>query len=299
MRTIVLSALGAVCLLAAVPAAAQTGPTLDGEMLTGGANPPFFGVIELDCNDGGVSTARYEVSGAATGPLFPGTFTESGTFTIEDGQVTEFRAEFTILSGLTEISGAKHLSQSNSTFCNELEEGSLADAGIDIGTTYTATISSPLGVFSDTGTAETTVNLTLFEGGTGVGTVVELFDSDGIVLTAGHATGGGYLGDVAGGIVSFGFNVMSDGTSVRGQCRVTDHTTGDEVKCLNAKLLNRTATHATFSGEALVNGVKRTYVVDVDDLGEPGAGGDTFKITTDNGFAAAGVLSGGNVQIHD
>jgi hypothetical protein len=45
----------------------------------------------------------------------------------------------------------------------------------------------------------------------------------------------------------------------------------------------QTAMHATFLGHAEVNGVSRNYRIDVDNLGEPGAGRDTFKIQTDSG----------------
>jgi hypothetical protein len=48
-----------------------------------------------------------------------------------------------------------------------------------------------------------------------------------------------------------------------------------------------------------VNGEDMDYRIDVDDLGEPGAGSDTFRITTGNGFTASGVLAGGSIQIHD
>ena len=57
-------------------------------------------------------------------------------------------------------------------------------------------------------------------------------------------------------------------------------------------------THATFSGNAEINGAPTMYHIDVDDLGEPGTLRDTFKIVTDSGYSAAGVLTGGNIQIH-
>lgn len=69
------------------------------------------------------------------------------------------------------------------------------------------------------------------------------------------------------------------------------------MKCLDVTLLAQTATHATFTGQALVDGDPATYRIDVDDLGDPGAGSDRFEIETSSGFAAAGVLAGGNIQI--
>ncbi|MGH3023923.1 MAG: post-COAP-1 domain-containing protein [Gaiellaceae bacterium] len=300
MKPRLLSALVLLALIVPAAAGAQTAPSLDGEMLNGGANPPFSGAIEIDCNAAGTSTASYSMAGAAIGPLFPGTFTETGTFSIEDGQVTAFEATFTIQSGLTEINGTKTLSGTISGFCVEPpDENVVADTGIIVNTTYEATISSPLGTFADSGRAPAAVNMTLFEGGGGVGSMQETFISEGPVPTAGHVTGGGYIGDVLHSWVSFGFNAKSDGTTVKAQCNVKDHATGTHVKCQNATLLAQTPTHATFLGQAHVNGVLTNYRIDVDDLGEPGAGRDTFKIVTDSGFAAAGVLRGGNIQIHD
>ncbi len=46
-----------------------------------------------------------------------------------------------------------------------------------------------------------------------------------------------------------------------------------------------------------MNGVA-TYRIDVDDLAEPGAGRDTFKIQTANGYTVGGVLLRGNIQVH-
>ncbi len=47
-----------------------------------------------------------------------------------------------------------------------------------------------------------------------------------------------------------------------------------------------------------MNGAAATYRIDVDDLAEPGRGRDGFAIQTSGGYAAGGVLTNGNVQIH-
>lgn len=60
----------------------------------------------------------------------------------------------------------------------------------------------------------------------------------------------------------------------------------------------QTATHATFFGEAEVNGVVTDYRIDVDDNAEPGKGRDTFEIQTGTGYSAAGILDGGSIKIH-
>jgi hypothetical protein len=70
------------------------------------------------------------------------------------------------------------------------------------------------------------------------------------------------------------------------------------IKCLDVTSLIQSGTHATFFGNATVNNVAVTYRIDVDDLAEPGRGQDTFSIQMSSGYAAGGVLTGGNVQVH-
>jgi hypothetical protein len=54
---------------------------------------------------------------------------------------------------------------------------------------------------------------------------------------------------------------------------------------------------AALFGNATINGVATTYRIDVDDVGEPGAGNDIFAIQTASGYAAGGTLLRGNVQV--
>jgi hypothetical protein len=68
------------------------------------------------------------------------------------------------------------------------------------------------------------------------------------------------------------------------------------VRWLTVDTLVVTATQATFSGTASVNGTAERYRIDVEDNGEPGIG-DTFAIAAPD-YSAAGVLAGGNIQIH-
>jgi hypothetical protein len=119
------------------------------------------------------------------------------------------------------------------------------------------------------------------------------------VSAPGETTGGGYVSRVAGaGQIAFGFDAKSDGAKVKGECNVVDQVSGTQVKCLDVTSLAIVGRHATFSGEALVNGVAANYVIDVDDLAEPGDGRDVFKLATDRGYSVGGVLLGGNIQVH-
>jgi hypothetical protein len=113
----------------------------------------------------------------------------------------------------------------------------------------------------------------------------------------GQVTGGGWIIAASGSRVSFGFNAQSDAQAAKGNCNLIDHGTKTHIKCLSVETLVVIGTHATFFGQASVDGTTTNYRIDVDDLGEPGSQ-DTFKIQTDNGYTAGGTLAGGNIQIH-
>jgi hypothetical protein len=117
--------------------------------------------------------------------------------------------------------------------------------------------------------------------------------------TPGHVTGGGQVLNSAGTDQNaFGFNAQSDANGVKGECTVVDPSANVKVKCLDATTLVESGTHATFFGNATVNGAATTYRIDIDDLGEPGNGKDTFKIQTASGYTTGGIIIKGNVQVH-
>jgi hypothetical protein len=51
-------------------------------------------------------------------------------------------------------------------------------------------------------------------------------------------------------------------------------------------------------GDATINGTTTTYRIDVVDNGNPGAGSDTFAITTASGYNASGTILHGNIVVH-
>jgi CSLREA domain-containing protein len=118
--------------------------------------------------------------------------------------------------------------------------------------------------------------------------------------SAGQVTGGGQtLSATVADPLTFGFTASTNGgNGAKGQCDVIDHGLGVHVHCKDVDALAVTGTHATFSGTATVNGTDTTYRIDVDDNGEPGAGRDTFQISTGTGYTAGGTLVHGNVQVH-
>jgi virginiamycin B lyase len=120
--------------------------------------------------------------------------------------------------------------------------------------------------------------------------------------TQGQTTGGGQiLNAQATDKIAFGFSAKSDSKGVKGECTVVDPSTptNTKIKCLDVTALVQGTTHATFFGDATVNGVATTYRIDVDDIADPGAGKDTFKIQTDSGYVAGGILTAGNIQVHN
>jgi uncharacterized protein (DUF2141 family) len=115
--------------------------------------------------------------------------------------------------------------------------------------------------------------------------------------TPGQASGGGHIATADGADeIAFGFNAKSAAGTLHGHCNVIDRRADVRIKCLDVTAFVMTGTHATIFGNAKVNGVTTGYVIEVDDLGEPGAGLDTFAIETDSGYEVGGVLVRGNVQ---
>ena len=130
--------------------------------------------------------------------------------------------------------------------------------------------------------------------------------------TPGKASGGGKItselaelsilrGTTAGGKASFGFGVSYlAGTPLpTGDLSFRDHTTGKSVKATAIDTLTVKGRKATFTGRAVVDGVPGVrFVVDVEDLGEPGTA-DTFRIVVADGYGAGGVLLNGNVKVEE
>jgi hypothetical protein len=114
--------------------------------------------------------------------------------------------------------------------------------------------------------------------------------------TPGQTAGGGHIIGVPREVV-FSFNAQLTEAGLQGHCIVFDFVADVDVRCVDVDSLLIAGTHATFTGTAVANDVATRYTIDVDDLGEPGAGRDTFKIVTESGFVATGVLANGNVLV--
>ena len=155
-------------------ALATTPPSLSGES--------FYGTpitqLTATCDPIGTSTISYTTSGTAYG-LYPGTYTESGTVTIgpltlpryvngfQLGPVTSLDATFTINSTSGTVTGSKHLDPAGDVagLCYNFTDRTLPGGSPTVsgtfrevipsstgfGLTYTATIATPSGYWTDSG----------------------------------------------------------------------------------------------------------------------------------------------------
>jgi hypothetical protein len=119
--------------------------------------------------------------------------------------------------------------------------------------------------------------------------------------TAGQTTGGGQIPNNAGtDQIAFGYNAKATTGGIKGNCTLVDPSPSTDIKfkCDDVTSLVQSGTHATFFGHGTLNGVATTYRIDVDDLGEPGAGHDVFRFQTGTGYGAGGTITHGNIQVH-
>jgi hypothetical protein len=240
---------------------------------------------------------NFFTTGVAVGP-FAGTFIESGDIQFDPitGQVLGGGLGFEIKSDKGFITGRKTPIDGEARCTVDNGTGVMTIA-VRISTLeYTANI----GPTTDTGRA----TLDLFasiDPKLGLTTLqfTEVFHSSNVVRpTFGKVTGGGNLtqGDQK-AAVTFGFNAQNTENGMKGAGTIIDHNAGVKVKILDVTAFSISGTHATFSGSAEVNGVVEKYTIDVDDLGEPGGGLDSFKLVTSS-YGTGGTLSGGNIQVH-
>lgn len=311
---------GVVLMLVALLAAAATAeaagtPSLAGEVMLAGVDsgvPSSSGSFEvtLRCGATAPSWWTYAASGTATGP-YPGTFTESGTVYVdatglgETGPVLSVHADFTIASGSTIVSGSKDMRMVATNTGSCLAGSSSYAAKFTSAMTYTATIDTGSGTFTDSGTAtidsERSESFDISQSPAvslgGVSRFRETFDASS--GAGGSQSSPGWM--VGGGIttsgVRFGVFGKSDGSTTRGLCGVFDYLRRTFVRCLNVDSFVISGTKATLTGDAMVNTTKTRYRIEVTDLGD-GSLRDSFKLTTDSGYATQGLVLFGGIRIH-
>jgi hypothetical protein len=141
---------------------------LTGETLLASESPPVgTSTVSGTCNPLGNSTFDFTVTGEASGP-YPGTFTESGTFTISPIALVSFDSTFTITSTQGTVTGTK-------TFTGPLNVGACGllafpppaspnAHSLQATLSYTAQITTPTGSGSDSGTSVVTYQDTRVRG---------------------------------------------------------------------------------------------------------------------------------------
>jgi hypothetical protein len=127
--------------------------------------------------------------------------------------------------------------------------------------------------------------------------------------TPGSASGGGKLeqdfatftilrGSAPGGEAQFGLDVryVLGAANPVGSLSFQDKALKRKVQSTSIDSLTISGARATITGRATVDGVPGvSFAVDVEDLGKAGA--DTFRIVLGDGYAAAGVLTKGNISV--
>ena len=103
---------------------------------------------------------------------------------------------------------------------------------------------------------------------------------------------------------SFGGNAQSNAAgNVKGQQQYQDHGPAQPQKVKSIQILALTCdqqrTQATIFGRATIDGRgSHLFRIDVQDLGEPGRGIDTYRILLDTGYdSGSHTLRSGNIQI--
>jgi streptogramin lyase len=153
--------------------------------------------------------------------------------------------------------------------------------------------------FSPTGMTRVVFPETVFGSLTGSGHVFQFTSASVLPAAPGKVTGGGFI-TVPNGAATFGFNVQRQvsGGPVSGELEYQNHATDENVHSVAITSLVIAGNTASFGGSCTNNGAPCTFSVTVQDNGEPGIDKDTFQIEGAVITPAAGVLRGGNIQIH-
>ena len=117
-------------------------------------------------------------------------------------------------------------------------------------------------------------------------------------------TNGGRITAENGDVATFGGDARSDAAGhVQGQEQYRDHGPAEPqgVRSIRIQVLicNQARTQATILGQATIDGSgMHAYEIEVQDLGDPGKGVDTYRIALDTGYdSGLQTLAGGDVQI--
>jgi hypothetical protein len=119
-----------------------------------------------------------------------------------------------------------------------------------------------------------------------------------------HVTGGGFVAGDTEGTANFGFNFQCDGHDTKGHLTYHDGDVKIKGTIDNCSFLHKTVqAYGDWVPQGKSTLVGGSFMITGSDEGEPGIGGDTFKIElqedgTDWDYTNDGVLLGGNIQEH-
>jgi len=120
----------------------------------------------------------------------------------------------------------------------------------------------------------------------------------------GEATGGGQVLNLSSNSgVNFAFNFKSDAKGLEGNCNIRDQAKDTKIRCVDVLVYAQTGNHAIIFGNAEMTDatgqtIQTLYRIEVIDNGEPGSS-DFFSILTASGYTASGILTQGNIQVHE
>jgi hypothetical protein len=311
----VLVLLAVLAMATTAEAGGSSAPSLAGEVMLAGSDsglPAGTSMFEatLRCGATAPSWWTYSASGVATGP-YPGTFTETGTVYVnstglgETGPLISVHADFTIASGTTIVTGSKDMTMVAANTGSCLATASSYDAKFASSMSYKATIDTATGSFTDAGSASIDseraesfdISQTPPASLSSVSRFRESFDASSGATPAPTSTGLMVGGGLTSSGVLFGVFGKGDSSGVRGLCGVFDYLHHTLVRCLNVDSFVISGSKATLTGDALVNTTRTRYRIEVTDLGDPGWR-DSFKLTTDSGYATQGSVLFGGIRIH-
>jgi len=145
---------------------------------------------------------------------------------------------------------------------------------------------------------------TSFNGGFDDAFVTKLIPPPPTSIPRCKVTNGGRITAENGDVATFGGDARSDAAGhVQGQEQYRDHGPAEPqgVRSIRIQVLicNQARTQATILGQATIDGSgMHAYEIEVQDLGDPGKGVDTYRIALDTGYdSGLQTLAGGDVQI--
>jgi hypothetical protein len=116
--------------------------------------------------------------------------------------------------------------------------------------------------------------------------------------TPGRTTGDGKFLDNRSGEVTFSLSARSDGSTLRGSCKIIDKASDTTIKCLDVLSYRQFENSARVYGHAEQNGLATIYQIQITDNGPPGSSpSDSITVSTAAGYFAFGHLSNGDIQV--